>query len=69
MSLSRNLLEKGSIEEILSSQKVMDENVEKSKVQQADDLEPLNDGGIECIPEAIDDINVDQLVRKLGRVG
>ena len=69
MSLSRSLLEKGSIEEILSSQKVMDENVEKSKVQQPDDLEPLNDGDIEYIPEAIDNINVDQLVKKLGRVG
>ena len=69
VSLSKNLLEKGSIEEILSSQKVMDENVEKSRVQQADDLEPLNDGDIEYIPEAIDDINVDQLVKKLGRVG
>ena len=69
MSLSRNLLEKGSIEEILSSQKVMDENVEKSKVQQADDLEPLNDGDIEYTSEAIHDINVDQLVKKLGRVG
>ena len=69
MSLSRNLLEKGSIEEILSSQKVMDKNVEKSKVEQPDDLEPLNDGGIEYIPETIDNINVDQLVKKLGRVG
>ena len=47
----------------------MDENVEKSKAQQPDDLEPLNDGDIKFIPEAIDDINVDQLVKKLGRVG
>ena len=69
MSLSRNLLEKGSIEEILSSQKVMDENVEKSRVQQPDDLEPLNDGDIKYIPEAIDNVNADQLVKKLGRVG
>ena len=69
MSLSRSLLQKGSIEEILSSQKVMDENVERSKAQQPDDLEPLNDGDIEFISEAIEDINVDQLVMKLGRVG
>ena len=69
MSLSRSLLEKGRIEEILSSQKVMDENVEKLKVEQPDDLEPLNDGDIEYIPEAIDNINVDQLVKKLGYVG
>ena len=69
VSLSRNLLTKGSIEEILSSQKVMDENVEKLKHGQPDDLKPINDGDIEYVPEAIDNINVGQLIKKLGFVG
>lgn len=69
MSLPTNLLSKGSIEEILSSQKVIDENVEKLRNEQPEDLEPLNDGDIEYVPEVIDNINVDQLIKKLGCVG
>ena len=72
VSLPRNLLTKGSIEEILSSQKVIDENVEKLKNEQPEDLEPVTDGDIEYryVPEAIiEDINVDHLVTKLGCVG
>ncbi len=69
VSLPRNLLTKGSIEEILSSQKVIDENVEKLKNEQPEDLEPVNDGDIEYVPEAIEDINVDNLIKKLGYVG
>ena len=64
-----NLLTKGSIEEILSSQKVIDENVEKLRNEQPEDLEPMNDGDIEYVAEVIDDINVDQLTKKLGIVG
>ena len=69
VSLPRNLLTKGSIEEILSSQKVIDENVEKLRNEQPEDLEPVNDGDIEYVPEAIEDINVDHLVKKVGNVG
>ena len=69
VSLPRNLLAKGSIEEILSSQKVIDENVEKLKNEQPEDLEPVNDGDIEYVPEAIEDINVDNVIKKLGDVG
>lgn len=47
----------------------MDENVEKLKHEQPDDLQPMTDGDIEYIPEVIDAINVDQLVKKLGCVG
>ena len=69
VSLPRNLLAKGSIEEILSSQKVIDENVEKLRNEQPEDLAPVNDGDIEYVPEAIEDINVDHLIKKLGCVG
>ena len=69
VSLPKNLLTKGSIEEILSSQKVIDENVEKLRNEQPEDLEPMNDGDIEYVPEVIGNINVDQLIKKLGIVG
>ena len=69
VSLPRNLLTKGSIEEILSSQKVIDENVEKLKNEQPEDLMPVNDGDIKYVREAIENINVDHLVKKLGNVG
>ena len=69
VSLPRNLLTKGSIEEILSSQKVIDENVEKLRNEQPEDLEPVTDDDIEYVPEAIEDVNVDHLIKKLGCVG
>ena len=69
VSLPKNLLTKGSIEEILSSQKVIDENVEKLRNEQPEDQEPMNDGDIEYVPEVIGNINVDQLIKKLGIVG
>ena len=69
VSLPTNLLTKGSIEEILSSQKAIDENVKKLRNEQPEDLEPMNDGDIEYVPEVFDDINVDQLIKKLGIVG
>jgi hypothetical protein len=69
VSLPRNLLTKGSIEEILSSQKAIDENVEKLRNQQPEHLEPMNDGDIEYVPEVIENINVDHLIKKLGCVG
>ena len=69
VTLPKNLLTKGSIEEILSSQKVIDENVEKLRNEQPEDLEPINDGDIEFVPEVIGNINVDQLIKKLGIVG
>ena len=47
----------------------MDENVEKLKHEQPDDLKPMNDGDIEYVPEVVDNINVDQLIKKLGIVG
>ncbi len=69
VSLSRNLLKRGSIEEILSSQKVIGENVEKLENEQPKNLAPVNDGGIQYTPEEIGNINYDEIVNKLGDVG
>jgi hypothetical protein len=57
------------MEEILSSQKAIDENVEKLRNKQPEHLEPMNDGDIEYVPEVIENINVDHLIKKLGCVG
>ena len=43
--------------------------MEKLRNEQPEDLEPMNDGDIEYVPEVIDNINVDQLIKKLGIVG
>ena len=47
----------------------MDESVEKLKHKQPNDMKPMNDGDIEYVPEVIGNINVDQLIKKLGIVG
>ena len=47
--LPRNLLNRGSIEEILSSQKLIDENIDKLKNDQPEDLVAVNDGVIQYV--------------------
>ena len=66
--LPRNLLKRGSIEEILSSQKLIDENIEKLRNDQPEDLVAVNDGVIQYVPGDIENINVDEIVDKLGYV-
>ena len=68
VSLPRNLLKRGSIEEILSSQKLIDEKVEKLSNQQPENLAAVNDGSIQYVPDDIGNINVDEIVDKLGHV-
>ena len=68
VSLPKNLLNRGSIEEILSSQKVIDENIEKLGNEQPVNLAPVNKGDIEYIPEDIGSISYGEIVSKLGRV-
>ena len=67
-SLPRNLIKRGSIEEILSSQKLIDENIEKLANDRPDDLSAVNDGVIDYIPGDIGNINVDEVMSKLGYV-
>ena len=68
LSLPKNLLKRASIEEILSSQKLIDENIEKLTNDKPDDLSSVNDGVIRYVPDDIGNINVDQIVGKLGYI-
>jgi hypothetical protein len=68
VSLPRNLLKRGSIEEIVSSQKVIDENIEKLENEQPENLAPVNDGGFHYVPQNIENINYDDIVSKLGNI-
>ena len=68
VSLPRNLLKRGSVEEIVSLQKVIDENIEKLQNEQPENLAPVNDGGVQYIPRNIENINYGDIVDKLGNI-
>jgi hypothetical protein len=72
VSLPKNLLKRGSIEEMLSSQKLIDEKIEKLSNQQPENLAAVNDGSIQYAPDDIGKISVDEIVDeivdKLGHV-
>ena len=68
VSLPKNLLKRGSIEEIISSQKLIHEKIEKLSNQQPENLAAVNDGSIQYVPDDIGNINVDEIVDKLGHV-
>ena len=65
VSLPRNLLKRGSIEEILSSQKLIDETIEKLGNEKPEDLHAVNGGGIQNAANDIGKINVDEIVDNL----
>jgi chromosome segregation ATPase len=68
VSLPKNLLKRGSIEEMLSSQKLIDDKIEKLSNQQPENLAAVNNGSIQYVPDDIGNINVDEIVDKLGYV-
>ena len=68
VSLSKNLLNGGSIEEILSSQKLIDENLVKLRKEQPRNFSPVNDGGIQFSPEDIGTIGCGEIMRKMGNI-
>ena len=68
VSLPRNHLKRGSIKEILSSQKLIDEKMEKLENEKPEDLEAVNFGDIRYVNEDIGEISVDEIVGKLGHV-
>jgi tripartite motif-containing protein 56 len=68
VSLPKNLLNRGSIEEIISSQKLIDEKIEKLTNQKPENLAAVNDGSIQYVPDDIGNINVDEIVDKLGHM-
>ena len=63
--LPRNLLKRGSIEEILSSQKLINENIEKLKNDQPEELVAVNDGVIQYVPGDIDSLRISMLMKLL----
>ena len=67
-ALQRNLLKSGSIEEILASQKLIDENVVKLENEKPENLGPMNDGSIQYVPDHIEDVNADEILGKMGYV-
>ena len=68
VSLPKNLLKKGSIEEILSLQKGIDENIEKLRSETPENMTPVNHGRIRFLPGNIGSINVDEIVSILGKI-
>ena len=68
VSLPRNLVKKGSIQEILSSQKFIDEKIENLGNRKPEKLGSVNDGDIQYVPDDIGKINFDELVDSLGYV-
>ena len=68
VSLPRNLLKRGSIEEILSTRNFIDEKINKLGSEKPEDLLAVNDGDIQYVPDDIRMINFDEIVGKLGHV-
>ncbi|XP_028395970.1 uncharacterized protein LOC114519975 isoform X2 [Dendronephthya gigantea] len=68
MPLPKSLLKRGGIEEILSLQKQIDESIEKLEKEKPEDLTAVNDGNIQHVPGDINNINVDEVVDKLGHI-
>ena len=68
-NLAKNLLEKGNDEEILSSQKMIEENVEKVKAERPWSMKPVHDGHIEYQATLINDIDIRNFLDKLGKIG
>ena len=68
MSLPRDLLRKGSIEEILSSRKLIDEKIKNLENEKPKKLDPINDGGYQYVPDVISQVNVDEIVDDFGYV-
>ena len=65
VSLPRNLPKRESIEEILSSQKSIDEKNMNLGNEKPEELNAVNDGGIQFVPGKI---NVNEIVDNLGYV-
>ena len=66
--LPKNLLKKGSIDEILSSQKLIDDKIKNLGNEKPEKLVAINDGGIQYVPDDISQVNVGEIVDNLGYV-
>ena len=68
LSFPRNLLKRGSVEEILPSQNLVDERIERLENERPLKLYAVNDGEIQFLPDDIDNINVEEIVGEFGDV-
>ena len=67
-SLPKNLLKGGSIEEIFSSRKMIDENIKQLNIEQPEDLAAINDGAVYYVPDDISNLNLNAIVGKMGQI-
>lgn len=67
--LSKNLLETGNNEEIITSEKMMEASVEIVKRECPKNMKPVHDGNIQYRTMAIDVANLAEVLGTLGKVG
>ena len=69
VELTKNLLEKGTHEEILSLQNKIEENVKKVKDERPTLMKPIHDGNIQYKANPVGNIDTTSNLDKMGEVG
>ena len=69
VEVTKNLLEKGTHEEILSLQNKIEENVKKVKNEQPTRTKPVHNGNIQYKANPVDNIDTTSNLDKMGEVG
>ena len=69
VALSQNLLERGTNEEVISSQKMIEGSVEKSQKEFPESVKPTAYTCIQYIKLPMDDGHLAELLNSLGTVG
>ena len=67
--LSSNLLEKGTHEEIISNQNIIEENVQKVKNDRPTQMKPVHDGNIQYKANPVNNIDTINNLNNMGEVG
>ena len=68
VNLFKRLLFKGTNEEMLSSTKMIKENMEKMQFEAARNLTPVSDGQIDYKYDTTDDLSMPEIISKMGKV-
>ena len=69
VELTKNILEKGTHEEILSFQNEIEENLKKVKNERPTQMKPVHDGNIQYKANPVDNIDTTSNLDKMGEVG
>ena len=69
VDLPRSLLDNGNNEEVVLSQNMIEQNIEKLKNERPKDMKPVHDSKIEYESKAIKDVNATEILDKLGEIG